>query len=457
MQLYESPAYDPAWPDSHWAATSPAPPPCPPLTGAARSEVAVIGAGYAGLSAARALAQAGVGVTVLEAVQPGWGASGRNGGFCCMGGSKLDDAALVRRFGPEAARRFHRFQQEAVSHVATLLQEEEIDADRGPDGEMLLAHRPAAWAALQRQARERAQLHGERLVLLSPAELAARGIAGAGFHGGLFNPVGFPLHPLKYLRGLARAAQRAGATICGDSPVSSLRPSGGGWQLTTPQGSLQAGRVLIATNGYGADDLPPWLAARRLPVLSAVFTTRPLSEAERAAQGWTSETMSFDSRALLHYFRLLPDGRFLFGMRGGTSARPAALAALHAEARRHFAALFPAWADVAVERHWSGLACLTGSLAPFAGPVPGAPGLFAALGWHGNGVSTASLAGARIAQEILGQTPDLPGIMRHPPRRFPLPFLRRPLLALGYRVLALKDGPLPRPGQAACHPAPGRG
>ncbi|MFD1912351.1 NAD(P)/FAD-dependent oxidoreductase [Halodurantibacterium flavum] len=448
MHLYEPEAYDPRWPDSHWAATVELPPPVGPLTGESRTDVAVIGAGYAGLSAARELARRGLSVTVVDAAQPGWGASGRNGGFCCMGGSKLSDAQIARRFGLPAARAFRRFQREAVEHVAETLQTEGIDADQGPWGEYLLAHRPSAYRALVAGATELRDIYDEAPRLIPREELAGHGISPHGFHGAMLNPVGFPLHPLKYALGLARAAQAAGAVLHGDSAVTGMMPDGTGWRMVTAQGVLRARRVLIATNGYSREDLPGWIGGRLMPVISAIFVTRPLTEAERDAQGWTTRNMSFDTRDLLHYFRLLPDNRFMFGMRGGLSARPRALERLHDEAEQHLAALFPAWAGIEVERHWSGLACLTGSLAPYAGPVPGMEGVFAALGWHGNGVAAASLTGHRIASEIAqggaGKDATLPEVMRRIPPRLPFPAFRRRALGVTYRLLSLKDGPLPR-------------
>lgn len=456
-RLYEAPAYDASrWPDSHWAATAPPPPPDAPLAGTARTEVAVVGAGITGLSAALALAARGVETVVLDAAAPGWGASGRAGGFACLGGSALDEGAIVRRFGEGAARAFLRFQEAAVAEVDAILARHGIDADRGPDGEACLAHAPRALPDLAAWAERRARLGAARARVLRREELAAVGLAGPAFHGGVLGPVGFPLHPLKYSLGLAAAARAGGVRIYGASPVSGLAPAGGGWRLTTPQAVLEARRVLVATNGYGEDDLPPWAAGRRLPALSSILVTRPLTEAERAAQGFTAATMAYDSRRLLHYFRHLPCGRFLFGTRGGLSAAPAAQARIAARARADFEAMFPAWAGVPTERVWSGFVCLTGSLTPFAGPVPGADGVWAAFGWHGNGIALGTLAGARVGAALAGEAPDLPEVLTTPPARFPLPRLRRLLLALVYAGAHLADGRLRAPTRAVAAARPPR-
>lgn len=434
-RLYEAAAYDTAtWPDSHWRATAPALPACPALEGAARADVAIIGAGFAGLSAALRLAQAGAEVVVVEAAQPGWGASGRNGGFCCMGGAKLSPGAIARRFGQAGADRFEAMQAEAVAFVADTLARHRIDAREGPDGEYCIAHSARAWRKMQRAG------GGQ---LLSPQDLARRGMDLPWAKGALFTPVGFPLNPMAYVQGLARAAQGAGARVHGDSPALSVTPQAGGWQVRTATGAVAAKQVLIATNGYSAETLPGWFGGRLLPVLSSILVTRPLSAAEQAAAGWTGQQMAYDSRTLLHYFRLLPDNRMLFGMRGAVRATPAALEHIHAQAQAHLARMFPALAGIAVAHHWSGLICLTGSLLPYAGPVPGAAELFAAVGWHGNGVALASLSGARIADEMLGREAMIPEVMRQPPPRFPLPRYRRTALAAAYAAARLRDGPLP--------------
>lgn len=443
-RLYEDHAYDPAWPRSWWRDSVPTGPKASPLDRDLRVEVAVIGAGYAGLNAALELSRQGVDSVVLDAVQPGWGASGRNGGFCCIGGTKLSAAQVIARTGAEGARDLRRWQVAAIGHVAATLAEHDIPARQGPDGEAYLAHRPDVAAALQDGAEADARLYGEPAEeVLSASALAERGLAGPGFYGAVIGRHGFPLHPMIYVEGLSRAATKAGVRIHGDTPVQDLRRDGDRWRLSTPGGTVSAAKVLIATNGYSSEDIPGWLAGRTLPAISSILVTRPLSEDERLAQGFTSPLMSCDQRKLLHYFRHLPDGRFMFGMRGGTSASAGAEARTFSRVRVHFEALFPAWRHIETTHSWGGFVCLTGSLAPFVGEVPEHPGLFAALGWHGGGVGPASYAGKNIGRQIAGQTGDIPPLFRMPPRRFPFAPFRRIGLQLAYMGYNRKDGPLP--------------
>lgn len=439
MRLYEDMAYGPApIAEGFWPTTVGAIPEHGPLTGSARADVAVIGAGYTGLSAALALAEAGRDVAVLEAEQPGWGASGRNGGFCCLGGAKAGVATFLRRFGEAETRGYYRAERAAVDHVAALLEEHGIDADTHSAGETLLAHRARDVGALREMAREIRHWHQVEPGFLPQEALSEHGLASPEFHGGLTTPVGFALNPMKYVLGLARAAQRAGVRIFGGSAVASVDRAGE-YLLRTGEGELRAKQVIFATNGYARDDLPGWFAGRYLPVQSNVLVTRVLSEDELAAQGWTSDQMCYDTRNLLHYFRLMPDRRMLFGLRGAMRTTPAEHAKTRAIARADFDRIFPAWQGVETPHFWSGLVCLARDLMPFAGPVPGMEGAHAALCYHGNGVAMGSYAGRLLAAQITGQGPETPAPLRHPLRRFELGRLRRLALPVAYRLYGFKD------------------
>lgn len=409
----------------------------PTLEGAKTTDIAIIGAGYTGLSAALHLAQAGAGVTVLEAEAPGWGASGRNGGFCCMGGSKLGEERLARRYGARAAQAFISQQKAAVELVAHLLQTHGIAADTHSNGEVELAHRPEALAGFVTEIDQLAR-HGIEARLLSRADLHEQGLAGPEFHGGLHVKLGFALNPAKYAHGLARAAGRAGAQIYGGAPVTRIRRMGEGYVLTTPRGELHTRRLIVATNGYSSEDIPPWLRARYLPVQSNILVTRPLTMQERTAQGWSSDLMAFDSRKLLHYFRLLPDGRFLFGMRGNIRADSRSLANMRRQIRLHFERMFPAWHQVETPHFWSGLICMARTQVPYGGPIGDWPNAWAGLAYHGNGVAMGTFTGALLADLALGRS--RPGaVFSAPLRRFPLGRARRALLAPAFAWYNWRD------------------
>jgi len=439
MRLYEDMAYCPApIADGFWPTTVDATPDHGALLGAARADVAVIGAGYTGLNAALSLAQAGRDVVVLEAEQPGWGASGRNGGFCCLGGAKAGPAAFLRRFSEDETRSYYRTERAAVDHVAALLEEHGIDAEAHSRGETLLAHRPRDVASLHALARDIRHWHQVEPAFLPQGALAEQGLASPEFHGALTTPVGFALNPMKYVLGLARAAQAAGVRVFGNAPVLSVARQGD-YLLRTEHGQLRAKTVIFATNGYSRDDLPGWFAGRYLPVQSNVLVSRPLTEDELAAQGWTSDQMCYDTRNLLHYFRLMPDRRMLFGLRGAMRTTPAEHDKTRAIARADFDRIFPAWRGVETPYFWSGLANLARDLMPFAGPVPGMDGAYAALCYHGNGVAMGSYAGRLLAAQIMGRGPKTPAPMRRPLKRFELGRFRRLALPVAYRLYGFQD------------------
>ncbi len=437
-RIYSNYAYGPGPRDNcWWDETIPAPV-WQSQIGELRVDVTVVGGGFTGLSAALHLAEAGASVAVLEAETPGWGASGRNGGFCCLGGSKLSAKAMLRKYGPEATRTYEGGEAAAVSLVAGLLAKHDIDADTHSKGETLMAHSPRALQKMQREADDIARGGGTPL-LLNKDQLAAEGLNGE-FYGALTTPVGFGLNPRKYLFGLAQAAKAAGVQLFQNSPAQKITTQGRHHIVTTPKGTLRSDQVIIATNGYSSDDLPDWLSARYMPTQSTAMVTRPLRDDELQAQGWFSDQMAHDSRNMLHYFRLMPDRRFLFGMRGGLMSSPRVEAGIRKKLRRNFERLFPQWSAVESTHTWSGMVCLSRNLVPFVGPLPDNPGMFAGLCYHGNGVAMGSYSGRLLADLAQGKTPDLPySSVMQGLSRFPFGRARRVVMPPAYALLAMMD------------------
>ncbi|SEN48765.1 Glycine/D-amino acid oxidase [Roseovarius tolerans] len=412
----------------------------PAAEGRITCDVAVIGAGFTGLSAALHLAEAGQDVRVFEAQVPGWGASGRNGGFCCLGGSAASDTILRKTHGEDARREYRRAEVEAARFARDLITRLGIEADLHSEGETLLAHTPRAVAGFAARAAQIEADYGVVPEVISGSELAQMGMKGP-FHAALTTPVGVALNPMKYTLGLAEAAVRAGARVHGQSPVSAIRQDGV-FHLTTPQAQITARRLIVATNGYSSDDLPGWMRARYLPTQSNVIVTRVMSDDELAAQGWTTRQMCYDDRFFLHYFRLMPDNRMLFGMRGGLFSSARFDARMDRTIRAHFERMFPAWADVETSHSWNGLLSLSPDLTPYAGPIPDMPGAFTGLSYHGNGVAMGSYAGALLADLAMDRVPGrlYPEILRKPPGRWPLGRLRRAMLWPPYALATLTGG-----------------
>ncbi len=398
-------------------------------------DVAIVGGGFTGLSAALHLAERGVDVVLLEAHHIGWGASGRNGGFCCLGGAMVDDATLDKRFGVAGRRDYRHAERDAIGTVEGLIERFDIDGDRHSQGETELAHDAKHVSELDAIARRAQENYGVDTQVLSQSQLASNGMNGP-FHGAVTLGLGFALNPRKYIAGLARAAASAGVRIFTNATVGQITRHSR-WTIQANH-AVKADTVIIATNGYSSDDMPDWLAARYMPAQSNILVTRPLTETEIAAQGWHSDQMAFNTRSLLNYFRLMPDRRFLFGMRGGLLSSPAAEERMQRRIRADFQAMFPAWAQVETPFTWSGMVCLARNLLPFVGAVPGQAGLYAAMCYHGNGVAMGTHSGRLLADLILGQNP-VPTAMAQPLKRFPFGRLRRVVMPPAYAAMALGD------------------
>ncbi len=407
----------------------------PPARGTLSADVAIIGAGFTGLSAALHLAQDGADVIVLEAQDVGWGASGRNGGFCCLGGSAASDKMLVRQFGEDARREFRMTERRAVDLAERLIDRHAMQVDRHSNGETVMAHTAAAYQGFESHAPEIERDYGVTPTLTPKDQLAQNGMNGP-FHGALTTPIGFSLNPLKYVQGLATAATAAGARIRAHSPVQRIE-QGSRFTLTTPEARIQARRIIVATNGYSSDDLPDWMKARYLPTQSNVLVTREMTDTELSAQGWTTRQACYDDRFFLHYFRLMPNNRMLFGMRGGLFSAPWADARMHSNIRQHFEAMFPAWRHVETPHSWHGLLSIARDLTPYTGPIDTMPGAFTAMSYHGNGVAMATYAGALLADLAQDRAPPglYPKIMQTPPKRWPLGRFRRAWFAPVYAAM----------------------
>jgi glycine/D-amino acid oxidase-like deaminating enzyme len=366
----------------------------------ATTDVAVVGGGYTGLSAARTLARHGIAVTVLERNRVGWGASGRNGGFV-LPGFKVEVDRLVRRYGLERARTLFATSLEAVRFLERTIAEEAIHCGYTRCGTVLLAGRPGHLRELERTRRLLGESFGHDTTVLGPSELREE-IGSAAYYGGLLDPAAGGLHPARYCAGLAQAAVRAGATIVEGVEVLGVARAGGRMTLMTSRGSLAAGEVLVATNGY-TDAAFPRLRRRVVPVGSYVIATARLEPAVARELLPRGRVMS-DTWNLLHYFRLSHDGRLVFG--GRASFTPIAIersARIMATAMRQ---VFPQLAEVPVEYAWAGNICLSRDRMPHAGRLEG---LHYALAYAGHGVALSTWLGARMGDELAGRG-AIPGL-----------------------------------------------
>ncbi len=406
-------------------------------------DVAVIGAGFTGLSAAYHMARDhGAHVRVLDAAMVGFGGSGRNGGFVGGGGSKIEPDAMAQHYGLEETKRFIGWQQSTVELVAEILQSENIDAEKAGSNEVGFAHKANRAKGLKEYADHSNKVFGTKFSYMDRDQCRAHGLAGPQVHGGMLIPGLFGIHPMKYVRGLARAAQKHGVIIHDFAPVNGWRKEGDIHILSTPKGEVRAKKVIIGTNGYTAEDTNPGLTGRIMPALSNILVTRPLSKSEQKAQGWTTNDIAFDSRKLLHYIRLLPDGRFMFGGRGGWDASPEGKKRMRVYMERTFKEMLPEWSHVEFTHFWNGFIALSYDLVAHISNPQNDPTVWSALAWQGSGIAAGTGSGKIVAELTMGKTtPEqaIPLVMRRPPPKFPLPFLRTTYLRAAYSLYQIKD------------------
>jgi glycine/D-amino acid oxidase-like deaminating enzyme len=359
-----------------------------------RTGVAVVGAGYTGLSAALALAKRERSVVVLEAECIGFGASSRNGGMV-LTGLKLGPDALLRRYGTERARALFAASLSAIELLEHLIESEHIECDYANTGHVELAatsRHASGFGALQ-SALQAEFGHSTRVL---DGDALRDEIGSTAFHGGLLDERSGALDPYRYVLGLAQAARSAGATVVENARVRLVDRAGSAWKVTTTRGELLCDQLVVATGAYTGSEFPR-LQRRFVPLGSYVIATEPLGEA-LARELIPKNRMLFDSKRLLHYFRVTPDQRLLFGGRAAFVPANASTTRRSAEIlRRDMVGIFPQVRDIKIAYAWGGTLDVTFDFLPHAGSVGG---LYYAIGHAGHGVALATLLGTLIAAAI---------------------------------------------------------
>jgi glycine/D-amino acid oxidase-like deaminating enzyme len=360
-------------------------------------DVAVVGAGLTGLSAALHLARKGAKVEVFERERVAWGASGRNGGMATTGMS-IGFRDAIARYGFPSARAYFLAYNDAIDTLEKLVGEEGIDCNFARTGKMNLAAKPAHFDGLRKTHEVLAERLGYETFLVPKGQLRSE-IGSDHYHGAMVDPKGAGLHVGKFTRGLAESAARLGATIHEQAGVEQVRRLGGTkHELVTSRGTVQADQVLVATSGY--TDRPfRWLQVRIAPVGSFIIVTEPLGK-EMCDQLLPTRRMASDSKNLLYYFRITPDHRLLFGGRARFAmSNPNSNEKSGRILHKAMTSVFPQLADARVDYCWGGQVDMSLDRMVHAGEKDG---LFYSVGYSGHGVQMATYMGKQMVEFMNG-------------------------------------------------------
>jgi glycine/D-amino acid oxidase-like deaminating enzyme len=362
-------------------------------------DVAIIGAGFTGLSAARTLAKKDAKVAVLESETIGWGASSRNGGMV-LTGMKLGVNKLISMYGREKTQEMYAASLTSIDCVEQIVREEEIDCDFSRSGHLEVACKQKHFDDYERQMEVIAREFDHQLRVVQKNDLRSE-IGSDIYYGGMVDDVSAGLNPARYVAGLARAAQRTGACVYEGTRVETIERSdqngASGWKIKTARGDLRAREVMVATSGYTGRATPA-LQKKIIPIGSYIIVTEVLPE-QVAQELSPRNRMIYDSKNYLYYYRLTPDRRMLFGGRAaffpetGDSIRRSADIL-----RRGMIEVYPQLGEAKVEYVWGGTLDFAFDIMPHAGRIDG---MYYALGYAGHGVAMATYLGQKIADFIL--------------------------------------------------------
>ena len=416
-------AFRPYW----WEAAEPASPPREPI--AQTCDVAIIGAGYTGLSAALTLARAGRHVQVFDRQRPGEGASSRNGGIT-SGNLRLSLPDCMARYGAERGLALYRESVEARADLRRFITEENIDCDYVASGRYTCCLTDAHYEA---QARDTELLNHHLNIggFMVPPSEQHKETGSRIYRGGVVRPDIGMLHPAKFAAGMLRVARSAGATVHGETGMTSWSREKNGFRIVTLHGETFARNILFAVNGY-MDGANKWYRRRIVPIPSCMIVTEPLPET-LMNQLMPSRRAMGETRKLYRYFRPSPDGqRIMLGGRSAAFGRTDADTSMHLQSG--LIEMYPELKDYRITHSWHGLVAFSRAEIPVLFQHDGA---IYAGGYSGSGVVWAHWFGQKMAHKILGSPEGHSAFDCNPPSAVPL-FNGRPWflpVALGWQGL----------------------
>ena len=390
------------------------------------ANIVVIGGGYTGLSSALSLVKKyNEDVVLLEAGHIGWGSSGRNAGFCCIPPAKMSVKKMFKKYGRKETKRFFQNTIEGSNFTKNIIKEYDIDCDLTGDSNFEVAPHPSYFDGIKEEAETYKNEFGIETEVFSKEEFDEIGHGGKEQFGAMSYKPGFAINPLKFLLGLAKAANEAGVKIFQKSKVTKIEKSNGKYKIVSNENIINANKIVMATNGFYKDDIFPKLNNRILPVISNIIITRPLTDNEIQSHNFITNNPVLNIRNLLYYYRLLKDKRFLFGARGDLIGSEKSSLNKSKQMEQQMKNVFPNWSNVNIDYHWRGLVAVTTKFSPSIGKLDDDE-IYYSFGYQANGVNTAPWSGNELAKLIVSNSKDLniSKLYKGLPSKFPFPKLR---------------------------------
>ena len=412
------------------------------LTKNINCEIAIIGGGYTGLLCAINLIENyNLDVILLEAGKVGWGASSRNGGFCSFPPIKTSFKRLQKIYGKEETKKFFQNAVEGSNYTKDIISNYNIDCDVTGESNFIVAHHPNKFKQIKEQAEIYKNEFGIQTEIYSKEEFNNIGHGGTEQFGALSYKPGFAINPLKFVNGIAKYAVSKKLKIFEHSFVDKIEKINRSYNLKTKEGSVNAKKIVVATNGFYQEGLVPQLNGRILPVISNIIVTRQLTKDEIDLHNFKTFSPIANTKNLLYYYRKLPDNRILFGTRGDFIGSNQSNFVRSKIMENFFKKIFPSWLNISIDYNWRGLIAMSQKLTPSIGKIKNEE-IYYGFGYHGVGVASAPWTGKQLSKLVFSSNSkdlNISKIYKGLPKKFIFPKLRIFYFRLAVLFYIIKD------------------